>query len=50
MMYNSDEEIKAGTSGKWIIDNLCLNDNIAVLSDIDEPFWLMLVDKGPYVV
>ncbi len=39
-MYNSDEEIEVGTNG----------DDIAILTDIDEPFWLMLVDKVPYVV
>ncbi len=49
-MYNSDEEIEVGTNGEWIVDNLYPGDDIAILTDIDEPFWLMLVDKVPYVV
>lgn len=49
-MYNSDEEIKVGTNGEWIADNLYPGDNIAIPTEIDDPFWLMLVDKGPYVV
>jgi len=32
MMCNSDEEIEAGTCGEWIVDNLYLGDNIAILS------------------
>jgi hypothetical protein len=50
MMYNDDEKIEAGFGGEWIVDNLCPSDNIALPIDVDEPFWLMLVDKGPYIV
>jgi hypothetical protein len=50
MMYDSDEEIEVGTRGEWIVNNLHLGDNIVVLTPIDEPFWLMLVDKGAHIV
>jgi hypothetical protein len=50
MMYDSDEEIEAGTRGEWIAKNLCPCDNIVVPTNIDEPFWLMLVDKGPHSI
>jgi len=50
MMYNDNEEIEVGSRGEWIVDNLCPSDNIAIPIDVDEPFWLMLLDKGPYIV
>jgi hypothetical protein len=33
-----------------IADNLALGDNIDVPSDIVDPLWLMLVDKGPHFI
>jgi hypothetical protein len=50
MMYDSDEEIEAGTKGEWIAKNLYPSDNIVVPTNIDEPFWLMSVDKGPHSI
>jgi len=49
-MYEFDEEMEAGIGGEWIADNLCPSDNIVVVSNDDEHFWLMLVDKGPHKV
>ncbi len=50
MMYNSDEEIEARTNGEWIANNLFPNDNVVVPTNTTNPFWLMLVDKGPHFV
>jgi hypothetical protein len=50
MMYNSDENIDTNFKGEWIVDNLYPGDNIVIPTDVDGPFWLMLVDKGPYIV
>jgi hypothetical protein len=50
MMYDLDEEIEVGTKGEWIAKNLFLSDNVVVPTLVDEPFWLMLVDKNPHVV
>lgn len=47
MMYDSDEEIEVGTGGEWIVENLVLGDNVAIPSDTIDPFWILLVDKGP---
>ncbi len=49
-MYNSNEDIVAGSKGEWIVQNLCLGDNIIVPIVTYEPFWLMFVDKGAHVV
>jgi hypothetical protein len=49
MMYDSNKEIEAGTDGEWIVDNLCPSDNVAIPTT-NEPFWLMLIEKGPHVV
>jgi hypothetical protein len=49
-MYNSDKKIKTSFKGEWIVDNLYPGDNIVVPIDVDGPFWLMLVDKGAYIV
>ncbi len=48
-MYDSNKEIEAGTDGEWIVDNLCPSDNVAIPTT-NEPFWLMLIEKGPHVV
>jgi hypothetical protein len=50
MMCNNDGKIEVGFEGEWIVDKLCPSDNITIPIDVDEPFWLMLVDKGPYIV
>jgi hypothetical protein len=44
MMYDSDEEIEVGIEGEWIADN------VVVPTPTNEPFWLMLVDKGAHIV
>ncbi len=49
-MYNLDEEIEAGFEGEWITENLCPSNNMVIPTTIDEPFWLMLIDKGAHVV
>jgi hypothetical protein len=50
MMYDSNEEKEVSIGNEWIVENLCLSDNVVVLTSIDEPFWLLLVDKGPHTV
>jgi hypothetical protein len=50
MMYDSNEEKEASIGNEWIVENLCLSDNVAILISIDEPFWLLRVDKGPHTV
>jgi len=49
MMYNLDEEIEACIEGEWVVDNLCPSDNVAIPTT-NEPFCLMIVEKGPHVV
>jgi hypothetical protein len=49
-MYDSDEEIEAGTGGEDMAEHVQPGENVACISDdLDDPFWLMLVDK-PYTV
>ncbi len=49
-MYEFDEKVEAGINKEWIVDNLCPDDNIIIVSHDDEHFWLMLVDKGSHSV
>ena len=43
-LYNNDEEVEAGPDREWIADGLCIGDNIAVRSPLqEEPYWLILV-------
>jgi hypothetical protein len=49
-MYDPNEEIEAGIGGKWIANNLHPNDNVVIPTTSDEPFLLMLVEKGVHVV
>ncbi len=35
---------------EWIVDNLHPSDNVVVPTTTNEPFWLMLVEKGIHVV
>ena len=43
-LYNNDEEVEAGPDHEWIVDGLCIGDNVAVHSRLQEqPYWLMLV-------
>ncbi len=49
-MYNFDEEIEARTGGEWITNSLAHGDNVIVPNDINDPFQILLVDKGPYLV
>jgi hypothetical protein len=50
MMYDLDEEIEPSFGSEWITNNLCMGDNVVVPNTIDEPFQLMLVDKGALVM
>ncbi len=50
MMYNFVKEIEVSTRGEWIAKNLFPNDNVVVPTLVNEPFRLMLVDKGLHVV
>ncbi len=48
-MHDVNEEMEAGKGGKWIVDNLLLCDNVAIVSDDHEKqSLLMLVGKGPH--
>jgi hypothetical protein len=49
-MYDYDKEIEVGTGGEWIAKILVPCDNVVVPSDTIDPFWILLVDKGPYFV
>jgi hypothetical protein len=50
-MYDSDEEIEAGTGGQAMAEDVQARENVACISDnLDNPFWLMLVDKPCIVV
>jgi hypothetical protein len=50
-LYNLDEEVEASTGGEWIVDALCVGDNVAVRAQAeDEAFWLMLVVKAAHTV
>jgi hypothetical protein len=33
MMIDPNEEIENGTSGEWIVDAICVGDNIVVVVD-----------------
>jgi hypothetical protein len=50
IMYGPNEEIEASIRGEWIVDNLHPNDNVVIPITIDEPFWIMLVEKSVHVV
>jgi hypothetical protein len=50
LMYNLDEKIEVVFEGEWIAENLCPNDNMAIPTTTNEPFWLMLVDKGAHAM
>jgi hypothetical protein len=50
MMYDSNEEIEPSSGSEWITNYLCLGDNVAIPTTIDEPFRLKLVDKGAHFV
>jgi hypothetical protein len=50
LMYDLNEDIEVGSWGEWIAENLCQSDNIIVPTTTNEPFWLMLINKGAHVV
>jgi hypothetical protein len=52
MMINPNEEIENGIGGEWIVDVVCVGDNVVVVADSEkgEQFWLLLVDKLVHVV
>jgi hypothetical protein len=39
MIHDIDEEIEIGIGNEWIVDNLCLSDNIMVSTPTNEPFF-----------
>jgi hypothetical protein len=50
-MYDSDEEIEGGTSREDMAEDVQAGDNVAcILDNLDDPFWLMLVDKPCTIV
>ena len=52
LLYNSDEEVEAGSGDEWISEDVSIGNNIAIRANStdDESFWIMLVDKGLHVV
>jgi hypothetical protein len=43
--------VEAGSGGEWIVDGLCVGDNVAVRAPSDdEPFWLMMVQQPTHTV
>ncbi len=52
MMFDLDEEIESGTHGEWIVDAVCIGDNVVIIaeSETNEQFWLFLVDKIVQIV
>ena len=49
-MHDSNEGIKAGTGGQAMAEDVQAGENVACISNnIEDPFWLMLVNK-PYTV
>jgi hypothetical protein len=50
-LYDSNDEIEAGTGGEWIADALCIRDNVAVRAQSeDEAFWILFVTKLPHTM
>ena len=50
-MHDSEEDIEARTEGQAMAEDVQAIENVACISDdIDDPFWLMLVDKPSTVV
>jgi hypothetical protein len=50
-MYDSDKEIEVGTGKEDMAEDVQAGENMACISDdLDDPFWLMLVDKPCIVV
>jgi hypothetical protein len=31
MIFDMDEKIKSGTSGEWIVDVVCVGDNVVII-------------------
>lgn len=52
MMFDPNEEIEIVMGGKWIIDVVCIEENVVFIcdNDMDERFWLLLVDKTIYIM
>lgn len=50
-MHDTDEDIEAGRGGEAMAEDVQAAENVACISDdIEDPFWLMLVDKPCTVV
>ena len=52
LLYDSDEEVEAGSGREWIAEDVSIGNNVAVRANSvdDETFWIMLVDKGIHEV
>lgn len=52
LLYDSDEEVQAGSGGESIAEAVSIGNNVAVRAHSvdDESFWIMLVDKGVHEV
>jgi hypothetical protein len=35
MIFDMDEKIKSGTSGEWIVDVVCVGDNVAIIPKVE---------------
>ncbi len=33
MMFDLDEEIESGTHGEWIVDAVCIGDNVVIIAE-----------------
>ena len=50
-MYDKNKEIKVGIRGQAMVQDVQPRENVTcILVDLDDPFWLMLVDKPCTVV
>jgi hypothetical protein len=38
LIYDNDEKRKVGTKGEWIVNNLCIGENITMFIPTNKPF------------
>jgi hypothetical protein len=51
MMQEIEEDIHIGIAGATTTEDILVYDNVTCISkDLDDPFWLMLVDKTCHVL
>jgi hypothetical protein len=50
-MFDPNEKVECGIGGEWIVNVVCVGDNVAVITNnkTNEQFWLLLVDKTIHV-